>query len=148
MEQTPTDEKKEMTALPVRADASGKFLPGVSGNPAGKPRGTRNFATVMKTLLELPTDRIGAEFKDEYGRPISKMEAMALVQVKRAEHGDLSAFKEIADRVDGKATQSLDIIHDTERERWEREQKEIKEICDRGEVVIKEEALDDADSSD
>jgi hypothetical protein len=33
-------------------DAGGRFLPGQSGNPSGKRRGTRNRATILRAVLE------------------------------------------------------------------------------------------------
>lgn len=35
-----------------KRDAQGKFLPGESGNPAGRPEGIRNQITIRKLLLE------------------------------------------------------------------------------------------------
>jgi hypothetical protein len=44
-------EKKNNT-VPVKRE-HGKFLPGVSGNPAGRPKGSRNQITLLKESLEL-----------------------------------------------------------------------------------------------
>jgi hypothetical protein len=38
---------------PVRRDQGGRFVPGVSGNPAGKRKGTRNRATLLAMLLSV-----------------------------------------------------------------------------------------------
>lgn len=38
---------------PVRRDRGGRFAPGVSGNPAGKRKGTRNRATLLAMLLSV-----------------------------------------------------------------------------------------------
>ena len=37
--------------LPAARDAAGRFLPGRSGNPAGKKPGTRNRATEIRAML-------------------------------------------------------------------------------------------------
>jgi hypothetical protein len=37
--------------LPADRDASGRFLPGRSGNPTGKKPGTRNSATEIRAML-------------------------------------------------------------------------------------------------
>lgn len=42
----------EKEDLPVRAE-DGKFLPGKSGNPAGRPKGSKNQITILKQSLEL-----------------------------------------------------------------------------------------------
>ena len=34
------------------------FKPGVSGNPAGKPKGTKNFATLIRDMVENPKYKI------------------------------------------------------------------------------------------
>jgi len=34
------------------------FKPGVSGNPAGKPKGTKNFATLIRDMVEDPKYKI------------------------------------------------------------------------------------------
>src|SRR5450432_2376665 len=40
------------SATPPIRDAAGRFLPGQSGNPAGKTPGTRNRATILRAALE------------------------------------------------------------------------------------------------
>ncbi len=39
------------STLGVQPDASGRFIPGQSGNPVGKKPGTRNRATVLREAL-------------------------------------------------------------------------------------------------
>ncbi len=39
------------STLGVQRDASGRFIPGQSGNPVGKKPGTRNRATVLREAL-------------------------------------------------------------------------------------------------
>jgi hypothetical protein len=39
-------------------DAAGRFLPGQSGNPAGKAPGTRNRATLLRELMDEGEDRV------------------------------------------------------------------------------------------
>jgi hypothetical protein len=41
----------------VARDANGRFVPGCSGNPAGKKPGTRNRATILREMLDDGEDR-------------------------------------------------------------------------------------------
>jgi len=63
-------------------DAFGRFLPGQSGNPAGKAPGTRNRATGLRAVL-----RDGEH------------EAMARIVVERALGGDPVAARFLVDRL-------------------------------------------------
>jgi hypothetical protein len=47
--------------MPTR-DANGRFLPGQSGNPAGKKPGTRNRATTLREALKDGEDAAAARF--------------------------------------------------------------------------------------
>src|SRR5260221_13507150 len=46
--------------IPPRPDANGRFLPGQSGNPAGKKPGTRTHATLLREALNEGDDRTAA----------------------------------------------------------------------------------------
>lgn len=83
-----------MSDLVVRDD-SGKFLEGVSGNPAGRPPGTRNKLVTVKQKLELAV-REGMS-ADKLGRIINKMADMALA-------GDTRAARLILDKFISSAT--------------------------------------------
>lgn len=69
-----------------------QFKPGQSGNPSGRPR---------KPL----TERLIAKLAQEEG-----LEAAALVAaiLKKAKEGDISAWREIADRIEGKPVQQVE----------------------------------------
>jgi hypothetical protein len=47
----------EPAGTPVSRDPAGRFVPGQSGNPAGKAPGTRNRATLLRELMEEGEDR-------------------------------------------------------------------------------------------
>ncbi len=81
---------------------NGKFAPGVSGNPAGKPLGTKSFSTLwdesIKDIAKLNN--------------ISKNEAeKVLIKTawKQAKDGQFQFYKDIHDRLYGSATQPLDL---------------------------------------
>lgn len=66
------------------------YQPGQSGNPSGKPPGTKNRATIIKEILALKT----GDKTNEY--------IINDVLFKKAADGDLGAIKEIQDTVYGK----------------------------------------------
>ena len=85
-------------------DAKGRFLPGVSGNPGGRPR-TAHLSQAYREELE----RIG---DDDH----TNAELVAKRMVKTAVHGRrdpaaIMAASELADRTEGKAQQSVHVEH-------------------------------------
>src|SRR5258708_39007935 len=74
-----------MAGLPETSphrDATGRFLPGRSGNPAGKKPGTRNRATLLREALNEGEDR-----------------AAARLVIDKALEGNLVAARFIVDRL-------------------------------------------------
>lgn len=76
------------------------------------PEGNTNRATQYrikrtfeKLFEEASTKREG----------MTRLEAACRAQMEKAEEGDLAAFKEVADRGEGKPSQSLDLGSDPER---------------------------------
>jgi hypothetical protein len=55
---TTTDTTTELqsqtsSASPAKTDKNGRWLPGVSGNPKGRPKGRKNHLTTLKQELEI-----------------------------------------------------------------------------------------------
>jgi hypothetical protein len=100
-----------------------RFQPGVSGNPGGRPK-TRILAEMLAA--------IGNEVEPKSGKSFFQVAAEALVgEVFR---GDVQAFKEFADRVDGRSTQTVELSgglqvgHHTEWEQaWQKATPEERE---------------------
>ena len=66
-----------------------QFRKGVSGNPAGRPAGRRNLATVLEeTLNESVVVTEGGE-----KRTVTKMEAAVKRMVRKATSGNIHAFR-------------------------------------------------------
>lgn len=83
-----------------------KFEPGKSGNPAGRPKGLLNSKTILNKFLAL---------EEKVRNPVtgleeqmSQLEIIYLQQIAKARKGDLKAMKEIMDRLEGRAQQSVD----------------------------------------
>lgn len=85
----------------VARNEKGQFPPGTSGNPAGKPKGRKHFATIFMEVLQQEVN-LG-------GKKMTMSRAMTEAMVRKAIRGDVSAFNAVSDRVDGKPTQDMDI---------------------------------------
>jgi hypothetical protein len=76
-----------------------QFKPGQSGNPGGRPKKTP-VTDAYGQWLNQPSD----------SHPdLTWAQLIALQQVKKACDGDTNAAKEITDRVEGKAKQSIEV---------------------------------------
>lgn len=76
-------------------------------NTAGRPLGVPNAATRLKRFLELvqvEENPVTGEMEE-----LTVAERMDLMQVKSAIKGDLQAYKEILDRLEGKAKQPVEM---------------------------------------
>lgn len=86
------------------------LTPFKKGNPGGpgRPKGLRNVKTRLLELLELP---ITKNLKDNDGNIIgqdtrSQYDWILLTHLKKASSGDMTAIKEIYERIDGKVAQT------------------------------------------
>jgi len=77
-----------------------RFKPGQSGNPNGRPKGSLN----MKTLIE----RVWSEEVTDNGNPIIRGLKAVKAIADKAERGDVRAFNELADRLEGKPKQQYE----------------------------------------
>jgi hypothetical protein len=75
-----------------------RFRPGASGNPGGRPK-TRILAEMLAS--------VGDQLEAKSGKTYFQLAAEALVG--KAFNGDVQAFKEFADRIDGRATQHVEL---------------------------------------
>lgn len=83
---------------------------GQSGNPNGRPKGSKNRSTIVKKWLEA--------LEDNYN-PISgqteKMtqeDIMTLAVLRKARNGDIRAYKELMDSLYGTNKETIDISTD------------------------------------
>lgn len=68
------------------------FPKGVSGNPKGRPKGSRNRSTIIRELLMLDNNE----------------EAIHNAQIEKAKEGDTGAYKAVLDSAYGMPTQQID----------------------------------------
>ena len=69
----------------------GRFTPGVSGNPSGRPKGSRNLRTDLTRLMKKKI----AVRESGKARSISRQEAMLLRLFEKALQGDVRAATSI-----------------------------------------------------
>lgn len=85
-----------MSHIAVRSEL-GRWMPGTSGNPAGRPVGAVGFTSALRRALAQELD----------GRPVVELLAERLVELGLA--GDLRAIMVIADRVEGRPRQAVEL---------------------------------------
>lgn len=83
--------------LPAIRDEQGKFIPGVSGNPSGRPA-TTHITDAYKSILE-------TEGAEQFARVIT---GIALDETNKPTDR-IAAIQEITDRVEGRAVQNMSI---------------------------------------
>ena len=92
-----------------------RFKEGKSGNPDGKPEGAKNVSTILKELLAqiAPTEILNAKFVKEFCKGKKTVTTADAVAARLLNEGLIKgepwAVKEILDRTEGKAAQSLEL---------------------------------------
>jgi len=84
-----------------------RWKKGQSGNPNGRPKGSRNRSTLIREWLEVSQkikNPITGEVED-----LEQQDIMTLALIKKAREGDVSAFRELMDGAHGKVLQQTDI---------------------------------------
>ena len=83
------------------------FKKGQSGNPAGRPKGSKNRSTIIREMLDMMV-----QVKDDNGDEVWQSNEYRMVQAiltKAIEKGDVSAFNSIMDNVYGKLKDTVDM---------------------------------------
>ena len=73
----------------------------------GRPKGSRNVATVLKELLSAQDKQIGGD--GDFGSPLAKMLLKIAFDKDSSNNDKLKAIREILDRVEGNAEQVISI---------------------------------------
>ena len=84
-----SDDKQNSAVGYGRPPVNRQFKPGQSGNPRGRPKGSKNFPTMFAEAMSRPVT-----VRDKKGkiRTLSKQELMVEVMVNKALAGDPKAF--------------------------------------------------------
>ncbi len=91
------------------------FKPGVSGNPAGKPLGTRNRNTIAKQILNLMVqipDKLYKKYQvvwPELQQKVTTEEMMSIAAAYRSLKRDMS-YKVLMDSAYGAPKQEVDMV--------------------------------------
>ena len=83
---------------------------GVSGNPAGKPKGTEHSKTRLRRLLDLVQKKRNPITGEE--EEFTVLEMMDMQMIAKALKGDQRAYEAVVDRLEGKPKQTTDITAD------------------------------------
>ena len=83
------------------------FKKGQVANPNGRPKGVPNSKTRLLRLLELVQTKTNPITGDK--EEFSVAEQLDLVILQKAFKGDLNAYKELMDRLEGRAKQTSEI---------------------------------------
>ena len=86
------------------------FPKGVSGNPAGKPKGTQHSKTRLLRLLDLVQKKKNPITGEE--EEFTVLELMDMQMIAKALKGDQRAYETVVDRLEGKPKQTTDITAD------------------------------------
>jgi len=84
------------------------FKEGESGNPSGRPKGSKNLSTILKEMLEAEIDVVVDGKKEK--KAFKDVIIRKLIQ--KANNGDLRAIREIFDRVEGKPKETVNLQSD------------------------------------
>lgn len=112
---------------------NGQFLPGVSGNPSGRPKGSKNVITTQKLIVE-------EAFRESQGADIQKV--LALI-VKQAMSGCKASQKLIWDSAVSKQTLAEDKTQGNRQEIHVRTMNVSRGDVIEGEIVDEEEIQDE-----
>lgn len=100
---------------------------GESGNPNGRPKGSRNRSTVAKEMLDIIIKDVDPlkvftkddfkQFMEEHGMDMEKLqmieanaeEFITLAMIAKAKNGDVNAYKALLDSAYGTPKQTIDI---------------------------------------
>ncbi len=127
------DNQLENSTSPTKRTVVGRpFKPGQSGNPAGRPKSITLSEAYRKQLAKIdPHDALKRTFA----------EVLAEQMIVKAAKGDVAALKEIADRVEGKAKQTITLTTDR-REQVERAiDRMIERAGEQGQALSRQDAI-------
>jgi len=83
------------------------FKKGQSGNPNGRPKGSLNRSTIARKWLDTNKNQVNPITNVE--EQLTQEDLMTLALIKKANKGDVQAYKQLMDSAYGKATSSVDI---------------------------------------
>jgi hypothetical protein len=102
-----TKKNSELTTMPNPENIQPhKFKEGQSGNPNGRPKGTRNRSTIVREWLEVQQSVKNPITGEQ--EVLEQQDIMTLALIKKAREGDVNAFRELMDSAHGKQTNQIE----------------------------------------
>jgi Family of unknown function (DUF5681) len=95
------------------------FIPGQSGNPGGRPKGSVKVSSCYERALARPFPG------DQQGRTYAQVIADRTVEL--AAEGRIDAIKEITDRTEGRSKQTIDVSRSDLRKEYLK--KTVDDLC-------------------
>jgi capsid portal protein len=89
-----------------RGQIEPRWQKGESGNPAGKPKGTRNRSTIVREWLEVQQSVKNPITGEQ--EVLEQQDIMTLALIKKAREGDVNAYRELMDSAHGKQTNQIE----------------------------------------
>jgi hypothetical protein len=87
-----------------------KFKEGMSGNPKGRPKGSKNRSTIARTWLSASqVQKNPISGKDE---ELTQEDIITLQQIHKARKGDTNAYKALLDSAYGAPKQDIEFVSD------------------------------------
>ena len=83
-----------------------EYKQGESGNPAGRPKGSKNRSTTARRWLEVNQSLKNPLTGDQ--ETMSQEDLMTLALIKKAREGDTHAYKQLMDSAYGAPVQQID----------------------------------------
>lgn len=83
-----------------------RLQPGESGNPNGRPKGSRNVATILREYLEIE-DKKGGGKGEALNIPSAKL--LKLITSAKNESVQLKAIQEAFERLEGKVPEDINL---------------------------------------
>lgn len=83
-----------------------EYKKGQSGNPNGRPKGSKNRSTIAKKWLEVNQNKKNP--LTELQEILNQEDLMTLALIKKAKEGDVSAYKELMNSAYGSPLQQVE----------------------------------------
>ena len=138
VDKQPCKQRKAPRGRPFEKGNTVGFQPGQSGNPAGRPKGIRYLSEAYRAWLSKPSEKDPER---------TNADMVAEMVGKQALAGDIAAAKEIADRVEGKSRQTIDINEDERARKVRMYGVMVERVVERmleehGEVITRGQAIE------
>ena len=102
---------------------------GTSGNPKGRPKGSRNRSTIAKHWLSVE-QKLKNPITGEV-EPLSQEDLITLAQIRKARDGDTSAYRALEDSAYGSPVQQIEETQTRRMDLSHLDADQIREILNR-----------------